>query len=265
VVCFRHPELVAYFLGQELVARIATDTFHRNSRWYKPFILYLPALTIGAGFWCFYLIKTIKNKKLFRLKTVWAYFRAGKTGAFLIIWISIPLFVFFVAQSRLFLYVLPLYAPVALIIGRGIEGQISRRKVLFIAIITAMILIGFKGLAERFPRKNDMKALFSICNRIGGKDVQVISYLESKLFGLQFYLDGHLVRLANQKTPWSDDLVDHFIEAKLKKHSANRYIIVTRLRYGDFLRKILVAKNIGFEEYHNAFWQLFYMRPVESS
>ena len=57
LVVYRHPELVTYFLGQEVVARVASDTFDRNSEWYKPFVIYLPFLTIGAGAWFYFLVK----------------------------------------------------------------------------------------------------------------------------------------------------------------------------------------------------------------
>ena len=259
VVSFRHPGLLGYFLGQELIARVATDSFHRNPEWYTPFTIYFPLLTIGAGFWFFYLIKTIIVKRLFNLKILRDYLRAGKCGAFLSLWISIPLLVFFIAQSRMPLYVLPLYAPVALIIGRGMGNKISFQKLILIAAISAIGLIGTKGLGKHYPHENNMKHLFSMCRDLGEKDVQVVSYLDSKLYGLQFYLDGNLTRLSWRKTPWSDNIIESFIDNKVKGNSAFRYILFTQQRFGDGLKKLLVAKGVDFKEYHSPYWRLFLM------
>ena len=261
LVCFRHPGLLGYFLGQELVARVATDTFNRNAAWYKPFILYLPALTLGAGFWFFYLVKTVFKERLFCLETLWAHLRAGQTGAFLLLWISIPLAVFFVAKSRLPLYVLPLYGPVVLMIARGIGNHVSLKKITLIAVISAMALIGSKGLAAQYPRKNDMKYLLSWCRRVGGKDVQILSYLEIRLYGLQFYLDGNFKRLADETMAWSDARIFPFIRETLKKDRTHPYVILTRRRYGHYLKEKLIARKIKFQSYHDKFWELCLISP----
>jgi len=265
LVIFRHPELWDYFIGRELIDRVATDSFHRNSEWYQPFILYLPLLTIGAGFWFYYLIKIFIEKDLFRIKILWNYLRVGKTGAFLFFWISIPLLIFFISRSRLPFYVLPLYAPVALIIGRGIGHKISLQKVILIAMISTMGLIGLKGFAAQYPRKNNMKQLFSVCRDLGEKDVQVVSYLESKLYGLQFYLDGNLTRLSWRKTPWSDNIIENFIDNKVKRADDIGYIFIAHQSLGHHLKNILVAKGVDYKEKQNSFWRIYYTVPEKSS
>ena len=262
VVSFRHPGLLDYFLGQELFARVATDSFHRNPEWYQPFTMYFPLLTIGAGFWFFYLIKTVMEKHLFSLKVLRDYLRAGKSGAFLSLWISIPLIIFFIAQSRLPLYVLPLYVPVALIIGRGIGNKTSLQTIILIAAISAIVLIGVKGLGKHYRQENNMKHVFSMLNNHNQEGLQVASYLESKLYGLQFYLDGKLIRLSNRKTPWSDHILENFIDHKVKGDSTNKYILFTQQKFGDGLKNMLVAKDVDFKEYHHPGWRLFLTLPT---
>jgi len=64
IVCFKHPGLLSYFLGREVVARVASSSFHRNSEWYKPFVIYLPLLIFGAGPWLYFGFKTAWEKWL---------------------------------------------------------------------------------------------------------------------------------------------------------------------------------------------------------
>ncbi len=265
LVCLRHPQLLGYFLGKELADRIATDTFHRNAGWYIPFTMYFPALTLGSGVWFVYLIKTIRQNELFRPAALWAYLRAGKTGAFLLLWLSIPLLIFCIAQSRLILYVLPLYAPVALLIGRGIGNQLSLRKIILLAAVSSVALIGFKGLAARAPQKNNMKDLFSTCRQLGGKEARILSYLEIRLYGLQFYLDGNLVRLADEEMPWSDRRILPFIRNVLKKNSSHRYLIITRPQYGHYLEEKLMATKVPFRKVHDAFWKIYRFDPIHQA
>jgi len=126
------------------------------------------------------------------------------------------------------------------------DGQIVRRA---------------KGLAAQYPRKNDMKYLLSWCRRVGGKDVQILSYLEIRLYGLQFYLDGNFKRLADETMAWSDARIFPFIRETLKKDRTHPYVILTRRRYGHYLEEKLIARKIKFQSYHDKFWELCLISP----
>ena len=84
-VCARHPGLLNYFIGKEVVARVATDTFHRNAEWYSPFIIYLPALLLGAGAWSYFLVKTAGAKGIFSIKVLRRLFQNNDRESFLVL------------------------------------------------------------------------------------------------------------------------------------------------------------------------------------
>ncbi len=262
LVSFRHPGLWHYFLGQELVARVTTDTFHRNSEWYKPFTMYIPFLTLGAGPWLYYLVKTAIEKQLFSPKTIGDYLRGGGNGAFLFLWISIPLLVFFITQSRLPLYVLPLYAPVVLVIGRGIGSKnvIPLRKVAQIAFISGMVIIGVKGYAAQYSHKNNMRHLYSLSNDLVENKAQFVTYRENKLFGLQFYLDGNLTRLSNRKKMGYDNTLEAFLKDISKRNRSQPYIFISRPKYSQDLYNKLNEQGITIVESQGDYWTMYLAR-----
>jgi len=257
LVCFRHPELLTYFLGTEVIARVASDSFHRNSEWYKPLAIYLPFLTVGAGVWSIYLLKVVIAKKLFRIKTIWNYLLQGTYAAFLLLWILIPLLIFFISKSRLPLYVLPLVAPVSLIIGYGLSDGYRLKKITIIAGISAVFLIGLKGASVYYSDKNDMKALYAACMNLGGANAKIASYKEHNLNGLQFYLNGNLTRLSDRKKPWSDDLAENFIANELGKDTTVRHLFVMRPAHAEKLKGMLDRQGVTFEAHENRFWQIY--------
>lgn len=111
-VVLRHDGLLAYFVGAEVLDRVATDRFDRNGEWYGWLKVYAPALLLGAMPW---------TRSAWRWVRTWkASMRAWRSRApdprqvLLIAWVALPLLVFCVARSRLPLYVLPLFVPLAL-------------------------------------------------------------------------------------------------------------------------------------------------------
>jgi 4-amino-4-deoxy-L-arabinose transferase len=50
-----NPHLLDYFLGEEVYARIFSEEFRRNPRWYAPLYIYGLPLLFGGGGWIFFL------------------------------------------------------------------------------------------------------------------------------------------------------------------------------------------------------------------
>ena len=60
VVVLRHDGLLAYFLGTEVVARIASDKLHRNPEWYGWLLVYGPTLLLGSLPWTATLLRAAR-------------------------------------------------------------------------------------------------------------------------------------------------------------------------------------------------------------
>jgi|TARA_R110002020_G_scaffold66900_4_gene175694 4-amino-4-deoxy-L-arabinose transferase-like glycosyltransferase/lipid-A-disaccharide synthase-like uncharacterized protein len=89
-----------YFLFKHTIDRFATDTFHRG----QPFWFY-GAVLLGTAFpWVIILLKKIPLKKTDFVNK----------GALLVMWVLLPLIFFSLSQSKLVLYILPLYSGLAI-------------------------------------------------------------------------------------------------------------------------------------------------------
>ncbi|WP_339869614.1 lipid-A-disaccharide synthase N-terminal domain-containing protein [uncultured Algoriphagus sp.] len=89
-----------YFLFKHTIDRFATDTFHRG----QPFWFY-GAVLLGTAFpWVIILLKKIPVKRT----------DFTQKGAILVMWVLLPLVFFSLSQSKLVLYILPLYSGLAI-------------------------------------------------------------------------------------------------------------------------------------------------------
>ena len=105
------PGALNTFWVEQIYGRIFSDVFHRNSKWYAPFYLYLPLLTLGAFpvSWLW-----VKNISRFSWQAFKKAFCQKWEISYLTYQFGVPLVVFCLAKSRLPLYILPLYIPLAL-------------------------------------------------------------------------------------------------------------------------------------------------------
>jgi len=252
LVEYRHPELLSYFLGTEVVNRVSSAAV-RNAEWYKPFAIYLPALLFGAGFWAYFGIRALVKNHLIRYAVIKDSLKRGGRSSFLLLWLLLPLLLFFVVRSRLVLYVLPLYAPVALAISRlalGAAKPFNFRRLALIALIAAAFLLTAKSLASLYPSKTDMRYLYDIILQVSGDRGNKIAFSSRKLYGLQFYLGGHLKRI-------SPSHESEMLEVILSGDPFSRDIIVTEAEQAGEVFRIFERAGIPFQETTGRCWRLF--------
>ncbi len=116
------PGLLDYFLHHEVVKRIASDDFGRHGEWYAWLEIYLPTLLVGSLPWTWLLWRWLR--KLPSAIRDWrdcAIRLQDSTGLILFLWIALPLIVFCFSRSRLPLYLLPMFTPLALVVARQIR------------------------------------------------------------------------------------------------------------------------------------------------
>jgi hypothetical protein len=232
-----HPGLLGYFLGDEVVGRITTDEFERNSEWYMPFVMYLPALALGAGLWVFFYPSILRHSWRAPLwRNLADLLRRSDRALFLALWLVLPLVIFSLAQSRLWLYVLPLFPAVVLATARGIVRLVderSFRKVCLaagtVAIIAAIVV---KGLVAYWPSDKDERPLYRAClaaadDATDRPHVVLCDRLEK--YGLQFYCDGRFTRLpAAAPQEEFDRAMADLVREMRSAPQAPTYVFVTR-------------------------------------
>jgi len=110
LVAQANPEFLRFYFVHEHFLRYLTTVHQR----YEPAWFFIPVLGIGMYPWIAFVPQSIKHA----LPGGWARRREHKEAWFLILW-AVLVFAFFSAsQSKLVPYVLPVFPPLALLLGR---------------------------------------------------------------------------------------------------------------------------------------------------
>jgi len=185
----RHsPDLLDYFLYHETIGRVATGAHHRNAGWSGWLTVYPVTLVFGSLPWI--IVATLgwwSQRKVAKV--------AGENAAdqrrFLFLWIALPLTVFSIAQSRLPLYVLPLFVPLALLLAPAVASLIGTRRGIGIAVtLAALVAVGIKaGGAHVSSERDDFVLAAELRNSADFSDIEEIVFIDVPArYGLRHYL-----------------------------------------------------------------------------
>ena len=224
-----NPGLFEYFVGDEVVNRVTTNEFGRHGQWYGWIVIYVPTLLVGALPW---------TPTLFRwgrrlpgdVRRWWrdpAQRPADAPWVFLALWVLLPLIVFCLARSRMPLYLLPLFAPLALLVAlqRGREGKAMPRMPWLAAWVA--VLVGLQVAAGFWPTHKDASVWADVIRRrAGDKPIGEIVFVEDMTrYGLHLHLGTgtHIEKIALQALPQSpfDRVYDELLEEELGEHEAD--------------------------------------------
>jgi 4-amino-4-deoxy-L-arabinose transferase-like glycosyltransferase len=142
VLLVRHsPDLLHYFLVDETVNRVATSEHRRNAGWFGWLAVYGPTLLLGSLPWLAVAIAAAWRR---RREELGPASRDRATRLFLVLWFALPLAIFVLAQSRLPLYVLPLFVPLLLLMSAHWEGWITPRRRNVLVACAAVLAVSLK-------------------------------------------------------------------------------------------------------------------------
>ena len=127
-----------------------------------------------------------------------ARLRANDEARLLACWLLLPLVVFMLARSRLPLYLLPLFVPLALIAARALApldlSRARERKSLLAAWCVALVLA--RAIPAFIDVPEDDRALArALLRRAAGAPNEVAFVETDPRYGLRFYLDSEIERL----------------------------------------------------------------------
>ncbi|MHB1512193.1 MAG: glycosyltransferase family 39 protein [Acidiferrobacter sp.] len=115
LVQLKHPTFLHYYFVRQHFERYLTDVAHR----YQPFWYFLPILLAGILPWSAFIVQSLR----FNLRPLWRDRAAHAETLLLAIWIG-SIFVFFSASdSKLVPYILPVFPPLAILIGRYLDAR----------------------------------------------------------------------------------------------------------------------------------------------
>jgi len=215
-IIHRHPDLLPYFVGDEVVGRIASTEHNRNGEWYGGFVVYLPTLLIGALPWT--------------AVAAWHRWRSKEAAPlppasrFLWLWLGLPLLVFFLARSRLPFYLLPLFVPISLLVAMSLARMPLGRGAATLAALWLAALLAAKLLLSTMPSHQDARALANELRALLPSPPTEIVFLQTKArYGLRFYLGSEVetisfedlgARVASAPGPFDDDLRHELAEGE---------------------------------------------------
>jgi 4-amino-4-deoxy-L-arabinose transferase-like glycosyltransferase len=198
----QQPELLHYFIFNEVYGRIVTGAHGRNSEWYKVITVYLPVLVLGTLPWTFWLVRYIfKNIRTLIPAKNKSMGLKQEHDIFLLLWFLVPLLIFMVSSSRLPLYILPLFVPLSLLVSLGLEAaEFSWNKKHWIMTgVWLVLLLALRLIAAEFPSdKNGAPVAQAIKAAISEHYTEIAFYNTSPVRGLNFYLNKEVENVTDK-------------------------------------------------------------------
>lgn len=193
----KNPGLMSYFLGEEVVGRVLGH-HHRNHQWYGALVIYGSTLVVGTLPWCF-AWPGIARRWYQRLggQRPLALVADRPRTLFLALSFAVPLVVLVISRSRLPLYLLPLFVPLALVTARGLalEAEAQGRSMVWNLLprcwvralpVWIAILMWARLVFAAWPSPNDARRVYRSLPREPGAEL-VVSHSGGAHNGLAFY------------------------------------------------------------------------------
>ena len=237
VVIRRHPGLLDFFLGHEVYARIATDKLKRFPQWYGPLIVYLPTLALGSLPWLAVAMPRLVESWKAR-KPITDELR------FLRFWFVVPLLVFCLSRSRLPLYLLPLFVPVSLLLGRVLSTCRWRPLAVGSVVVWVLLLLGIKFGVSEYPSDKDARVFAAqLSPLLPGHPDHLFFVEDMTRNGLNLYFDSDIRRVSFKPMPkmLSDSSYDSTLAFALGRRQSQRVFIMKREVEGYFLNELRAA------------------------
>ena len=201
-----NPGLLSYFVGDELVNRMTTDEFGRHGEWYGWIEIYVPTLLLGTLPWTPAVLRWARRFPGL-VRPWWKDPQRSQRDAgwlLMTLWLLLPLAVFCVARSRMPLYLLPLFVPVAVIVAMQWqhEGRAPPRWRWLVA--WGVLLLALKLLAAAWPtHKNAARWADAIRERAPSPVQEVVFVEDMARYGLHLHLGRgtQIEKISLQPTP----------------------------------------------------------------
>lgn len=150
LAALRNPEFARFFFIHEHLQRFLTKVHGR----YQPFWFFIPILMLTMFPWSLYGVRAIARAWQARQQ------RNGERLLFLLIWAALIFLFFSASNSKLIPYILPVFPPLALLMGKMISDLADHRDPVheFVPenILLGVLLILMTALAIVYPHVRDL-------------------------------------------------------------------------------------------------------------
>lgn len=266
----REEGLLAHLVRREVVDRVASTRFHRNSEWYHAVLIILLPFVLGLGAWLGFVPRIWKAwRRRIAGSSWWREVARRDAVLFCVVWAAAPLIVLCLSKSRLPLYVLPFLPAPALLLGRGITGLglLSRRPraPYIVALLTAAVLLGAKGIAGRHESSSNIRPVYHYLTSVAGERPSAYAYELSQEYGLMFYLQGRMTRVSRDPgEPWAALDRRELLAGLSDAGRTEAAYAVARLR-ADELADALSGAGLHYSSEEVASYTIFVIEPVRAA
>jgi 4-amino-4-deoxy-L-arabinose transferase-like glycosyltransferase len=239
-VIVNHPGLFRYFIGDEVINRIATNEFGRNGQWYGWLRVYAPTLLLGTLPWTPALWRWLRAMPAQTRR--WRDPRQREADApilLLALWLLLPLLVFCLSRSRQPLYLLPLFLPLALLVARQRTLERRELKARWLAA-WVVLLLALQFAASLWPTHKDASAWArALRERVPGRVREVLFVEDMARYGLHLHLDVEIEKLSLDPLPQSrfNPDYDESIAEELAAHEPDAVWICKQERWPEMQRR----------------------------
>jgi 4-amino-4-deoxy-L-arabinose transferase len=220
---FHTPGLFQYWVGAEIYERVMTDHFKRNSHWSKIFTIYGTILLFGSMPWVLLIVPYIK-KNFQTWKQNWTLVFSTEYIHIFFLFLSIiaPLIVFCISESRLPLYLLPLFVPISVIVGRIVytSCNASTMNRCITGVLAAALILAFTGktvVAKKENHKSMKQVALQVQDLMDALDDKTeLYYFGNQIpYSVQYYIESPIEHvLIDEENPNShftlDSIEEHF-------------------------------------------------------
>ncbi len=234
------PDLLPYLLGEEVVDRVVSAEFNRNSDLHGFLKTYPPVIALGLAPWLFvWVVRRLRSRDR-------AAGAAVDPGARLLaLWVVLPLAIFFLADSRLPLYLLPLAAPGSLLLARTFPADWWQRPGIRRAVAAwVLVLLAIKGVSALHATDRDGRRAAELLQPLLlSPPIEIVFINRKPLYSLGFYIDTAIERVALDSVPISDREpsyrpVAQTLTAELEEHEPATLFLVPPKLEPAFLRDL---------------------------
>ena len=145
-----NPEFFQFYFIHEHFQRYLTKVHGR----YKPFWYFMPIVVLGLFPWSAFLVQAIKHN----LPSTWRERHEHRDALFLILWAGLVFLFFSSSSSKLAPYILPVFPPLALLVGRYLAAAWDSRDFpglrtgyLILLVASVLLAAAFAGLPYYWP------------------------------------------------------------------------------------------------------------------
>lgn len=239
IVASMNSGLTSYFLRDEVIHRVASGaSFSRNSSWYGAFVVYVPTLVCGTLPWTFILLRSARSLPWTLLTRRWWRMKLTEDPLFLflVLWLLIPLCVFWISRSRLPLYLLPLFVPLSLITSRLVAARPLRRLNVCLLVVWLVALVAVKWGASNYPYPGDNRGIArAIAETVSPTPSELVFVDTYPFFGLGFYLNCEVEHVLSRPESHSNRHPEETLDVELARLEPGTLLMVPRKQKTDLM------------------------------